>query len=112
MLSPLMFKLIMSGVVALLVGAAYLYVTGLQNKVEQLETQNTILVDDNKELKGAITDMVRTQGIVEKVSKIGDEERKVSRKARDNQLKQIDTSVREGKDRPVGPLLKEFFNAQ
>ena len=111
-LSPLVIKLILSGVAVLIVGAAYFYVTGLQNKIEDLKTENTVLIDDNKELKETIDLSNQFQEIIVKVDAIGNEEREVNRKQRDKQLQQIDNSVREGQDKPVGPLLKEFFNAK
>jgi predicted PurR-regulated permease PerM len=111
-LSRLYTALILSGLVLAIVGGGYWYVKSLQNKVTNLTEQNITLVDDNKELTKSIEETNRMNDIQNQVTNLGDEERSRNRQVRDNQLQGIDRNVRAGKDRPVGPLLKDFFNEQ
>lgn len=109
-LSALYIKLILSALVLSAVGGFCWYVLDLQSDKQKLLEQRTVLLDDNKELEQAIKDSNRQTIIVERVSEIGNAEREANRNIRDKQLNQIDNGVKQGKDRPVGPLLKDFFN--
>jgi uncharacterized membrane protein YgaE (UPF0421/DUF939 family) len=82
----------------------------LQHTVTQLTVDNTTLKHDNKALTDEIKAEQQMNENINKISKAGDEQREINKKHRDSQLKKIDDSVKAGKDRPVGPLLKEFFN--
>jgi ABC-type siderophore export system fused ATPase/permease subunit len=109
-LSTIWTSLIGIGLVLALVAGNYFYIKSLQRKADKLNTQNIELKDDNKELTQTIEEQRRMYEIISVVSGMGDKEREQSRQIRDNQRKIIDDKVKEGKDRPVGPLLREFLN--
>ena len=97
------------GVLALVAGG-YWYVSSLQNKVQMQAEQIVLLDNSNKELQKTNEEMQKQLDTIQKVTDIGDSVREENRKVRDKQLQHIDDGVKQGKDRPVGPLLKEFFN--
>jgi hypothetical protein len=110
MLSSLYLKLIASAVIIGLVAGAYFYVTGLQHKVESLSRDNATLQQSNDQLKGELTTQKQFQSIIEQVINSGDKVKEQNKTVRNNQLKKIDDSVRAGKDKAVGPLLRDFLN--
>lgn len=110
MLSGLYLKLLLSVGVLALVGGAYWYVSNLQNRVEKLSTQNTLLEQSNTTLTETIKEQEQQLATIEKVSAAGDTLRIEYRTIYQKQLKDIDDDIKGNKDRPVGPLLKEFFN--
>jgi hypothetical protein len=109
-LSSLYTKLILSAGVILLVGGLYLYVTGLQNKVESLKQEKLVLIEQNKALTLTIEDTNKQILLLEKISELGNAQREEDRKIKEGQLKNIDDNIKKGWDRPVGPLLKDFLN--
>jgi hypothetical protein len=109
-LSALYTKLLLSAGVILLVGAAYLYVTGLQNRVKRLNENNIVLTHENKALEETIKFNNEFGQKLDRVLELGNQQRNESREVKEKQLKGIDQKVKDGKDRPVGPLLKEFLN--
>jgi len=110
MLSGLYIKLIASAIVLAVVGGAYFYVTGLQHKVTQLTADNQTLANDNRSLKDTIEAERTMNDNITKVAQAGDKQREQNKKEYQTHLKNIDDKVKAGKDRPVGPLLQEFFN--
>jgi hypothetical protein len=110
MFNSLYIKLIASAMVLAIVGGAWFYVHNLQSKVVTLTGENNTLRQSNKELGDNLKVQIETNNNINKVSNAGDKIREQNKIVRDNQLKGIDEKVKAGKDRPVGPLLKEFFN--
>lgn len=110
MFTGLQIKLVLSLLILLGVGGGYLYVKGLQHKVSSLNTQNIQLQTSNDELNATIKDTARTQDIIVKVTAAGDKVREENKKIHDEQLKKIDKDVRDGKDKPIGDLLRNFLN--
>jgi predicted transcriptional regulator len=104
------FKLIASAMVLSIVAGAYFYVRHLNSEVNRLNNDNVTLVQSNTELKDTLKAQTKMQENIDKVSQAGDKQRVEFKKVRDKQLQQIDTGIRQGKDRAVGPILKEFFN--
>jgi cell division protein FtsB len=93
-----------------LVGGGYWYVTSLQRKVQNLSTENVILSNENNKLGETIKDAEKQQEIIVQVDAIGEAERLAIRNSLNRDLKRIDDKRNEGKDKPVGNLLKEFLN--
>lgn len=110
MISPLKLKVGVTLLVLVMVIGTYFYIKDLQHTIEvdsliKQEQQRTI--DSYKEKQ---EDDKRLDEIVAKVDDISSKNREIYRKEYQAKTKSIDTKVNEGKDRPVGPLLKEFFN--
>lgn len=99
----------------LIVGAvygAYAYVTGLQKDNKELEAQNKQVIEMNETLTSSIEEIQRMQENRDAVGSVSNEIRTENRRVMEKRSTVIDDSVSAGQDREVGPLLKEFFNAQ
>ena len=94
----------------LLLAGAYFYVKYLNSTIDDLQTQNTQLTETNKSQKDAIEENDRRTDILNRINNIGSKEKIVIEKHYQSQLEGIDKSIKEGKDREVGPLLLDFFN--
>lgn len=103
-------KILMSGIVVAIVASLYFYVTGLQSQVKALRVENQVLFQNNQNLSNEIKDYKFQHEILLKVNQAGDIIREQNRNNRTQKIDRIDRKVTEGKDRPVGPLLLEFFN--
>lgn len=91
-------------------GAAYLYVSSLNHKIENLTKQNTALVLDNQLKQEALDEQNRRAAVEGQITKEFDKKREEHKKDFQKKLDRIDKNVSQGKDRPVGPLLGDFFN--
>lgn len=109
-LSDIYVKLIASAVVLGLVAGAYFYVRHLNSTITTLNRDNATLEQSNDELKENLKAQAQLQTVIEKVSEAGDKQREQNKKVHQEQLHKIDENVKAGKDKAVGPLLKEFFN--
>jgi hypothetical protein len=110
MFSSLYLKLIASGIVLALVAGAYFYVHSLQVQNRQLYSDNAALKVSVKQLNETITEEKKTQEVINKVNEVGNVVKEENKRVHREELKKIDDGVKAGKDRPVGPLLKEFLN--
>lgn len=91
---------------------AYSYVTDLQQDKKELEAQNQQVIEMNETLT---TSLEETQRMQENRDEVGSVSREIRTQNRNDMNKRegvINDSVGAGQDRQVGPLLKEFFNAQ
>ena len=110
MLSGLYIKLIASGIILAIVAGGYFYVTGLQKRNAALTGENVTLRQANSQLGETIKDQNKQITTMDKVIKAGDAAKEENRIVYRDRLINIDKGVKQGKDRPVGPLLKEFLN--
>jgi predicted Holliday junction resolvase-like endonuclease len=89
----------------------YSYVRHLQHSVTTLKLEQQQLKDMNETLSTTIAESQRMQQVRDEVGSVSRGIREQNRVTQQKRETVIVTSVREGKDREVGPLLKEFFNA-
>jgi cell division protein FtsB len=109
-LSSLYLKLAGFAVLVLAIGGGYWYVDNLRDTVEELKTDNRQLSEMNETLSESMAEIHRMQEVRDEVSSYSDEVKVHNQKVRDNRESNISEDITAGKDRPVGPLLKEFFN--
>lgn len=102
--------------VALLVGGivagSYFYMKNLEATVIELREENTNLQRDKQNLQANAREQQRVDNIVERVEVVVQPQREVIRERERRQNQQIDDSIRQGNDRNVGPLLRDFLNAR
>ena len=96
-------------VLLLLVGAFFTF-KSLTAKIDDLETKNTQLEIAKQSAEDTVAENERMNDIQDKLSNLSSKQRIVIEKRYQSKLDNVDTSIREGKDREVGPLLLEFFN--
>lgn len=97
-------------IVAGLLGVAYFYISSLNSTIDNLKKQNTSLVIDNKSKDEAIVELSRRAEVETEITKVFDKKRVENKKEYQKKVDKIDENVSQGKDRPVGPLLGDFFN--
>lgn len=112
MISMFWLKFIGIGALGLLVVGNLLYIRDLQktNEINELKIEAQARTINSLNEKQSDND--RIEAIIGKIDELGSLERQQLARQRTNQINQIDTKVTEGKDKPVGPLLKEFLNGE
>jgi septal ring factor EnvC (AmiA/AmiB activator) len=98
-------------VVGLIYGA-YSYVTDLQSDKEELQKEVIQITDMNNTLTETIAETERMQTIRDEVGGVSRDIREENKRIKDTRDRKVDNLVQSGQDREVGPLLKEFFNAE
>jgi hypothetical protein len=103
-------KLIIFGIILSIFGGAGLYVWHLNHQVDKLQTQKVELTTKLEGATATIDETSRREQVVDKVSAIVDSKRQENQRIYEKKVHKVDEDVTQGKDRPVGPLLTEFFN--
>lgn len=111
-LPSLYVKLGASALLVLAVFGGYKYVTGLQEKNQQLLTNQAQLEQMNETFANTIAEIERMKEVRDEVSEISHEIREKNTVIREQREIVINNSVEEGNDRQVGKVLNDFFNAE
>lgn len=89
----------------------YSYVSNLREDNQELKRANEQVTNFNEALKEDLLEQHRMQEVRDEVSEVSQKIRNNNKNIKDNNSKVINESVVQGKDREVGPLLKDYFNA-
>ena len=103
-------KIALWAIIAVALGAFSFYVWNLNKQVDSLQADKIELTTTLNAANDTIKENDRRAEVVDQVTKLGNEERVIIKKEYQSKIDKVDTLVKENKDQPVGPLLKEFFN--
>lgn len=103
-------KLIVAAIIVAIIGLSGFYIRSLHHSIDGLKKANVELNMTNKAQEDTIKETKRREDIVNQVTSLGDEERVKIKKVYETKIQKVEKYVQEGKDKPVGPLLNEFFN--
>lgn len=109
-LTTLKAKLIMAAIFVAMIGLTGFYIKTLHHSIDGLKKANVELSITNKASEATIQETKRREDIVDQVTHLGDEERVKIKTIYETKIQKVEKNVQEGKDKPVGPLLNEFFN--
>lgn len=109
MLNSLYLKLIGIGVSILLIAGMFFYISNLKKEIKKVERENTIVQIENNNHKANIEETERRTVVVDRVTaKVTIYEKKQVEKYNET-VKAMEENKDES-DRPVGPLLRDYFN--
>jgi cell division protein YceG involved in septum cleavage len=109
-IATLKIKLIIAGILLAIMGAGGLFVWHLSSANNNLHTKVTQLDTAVKSGEDTIQEGTRRSSVIDEINKEGDAKRASLQIHYQTKINKIDKQVQEGKDKPVGPLLQEFFN--
>lgn len=110
-LSTLRAKIIIAAIVLSVLGGFGFYVKKLNDKKDTLQIEKVELTNKVKIANELIKETNRREEVVADVSTAMDVKREANERSYQKKVVHIDKVVQEGKDKPVGPLLNEFFNS-
>lgn len=107
-------KLIVGGILIALVtsvvGGGFWYVHHLQHSVATLKVDNHDLTKDVANKTDTITEDQRRTSLADQIDTAYKAKRQANDATYQKKVANVDKSIQSGNDKPVGPLLKEFFN--
>lgn len=109
-LAEIKYKLLGAAIIIALLVSAFFYVKHLNNTIDSLKENTVKMNTEITSLKETNKEEDRRDSIVKEVTVIYEPLRKQVEADYQKKVIDIDNDVKEGKDRPVGPLLRDFFN--